>query len=161
MDELIGLLAGLIFWRAVLATVTGLAAGLLLALIFPVFAGGPVILVALMSFAAGMVWHAAATSPTPPPGTKTPEEKPISRPLAFVGIAVMGLMWGSVAHYLMDSRLVALLLLVAAPFALGPLAGVATRRPVYLNDLLFASVALGAGFFTPWAIARLFAFFGT
>ncbi|MGJ7567181.1 hypothetical protein ACSFBM_25255 [Variovorax sp. GB1R11] len=146
----------MLFWRAVLAGVLGLSAALLLAMVFPAFGVGPVALVTLLSFTAGMVWHAAAASPTPPPGTKAPEEKPVSRPLAFVGIAVMGVMWGSVAHYLLDSRIIALLLLVAAPFAFGPLAGVATRRPVYLNDLLFTSAALGAGFFTPWAIAKLF-----
>jgi hypothetical protein len=157
MDELIGLLAALLFWRVVLATVAGLSAALLLALVIPAFGGGPVALVTLLSFAAGMVWHAAVVSPGPPAGTKAPEEKPVARPIACVGIAVMGMAWGSVSHYLTGSTLIAVLLLVAMPLVLGPAAGAVTRKPVYLGELLFVSAALVAGFFTPMLIALAFA----
>ncbi|MFM9923748.1 hypothetical protein VLK31_12225 [Variovorax sp. H27-G14] len=149
MDDLIGLLAALLFWRVVLATVTGLSVALLLAWVIPAFSGGLVALVTLLSFAACTVWHAAATSPVSPAGTRPPEEKPVARPIAFLGIAVMGAAWGSVSHYLTGSALIAGLLLVAVPLVLGPAAGALTRKPVYVSDLVFVSVALVAGFLTP------------
>lgn len=157
MDELVGLLAALLFWRVVLATLLGLSAALLLALIFPAFGGGPVLLLTLVSLTAGLVWQAAASAPAAPPGAPRPEEQPVARPIAFAGIAVIGLAWGGVADHLLGSSLLAFMLLLAAPFVVGPLAGAVTRRPVYLNDLLWACAALAAGFFTPWAIAWLFA----
>ncbi len=149
MDDLIGLLAALLFWRVVLATVTGLSAALLLAWVIPAFGGGPVVLVSLLSFTAGMVWHAAATSPVLPAGTKAPDGKPVARPIAFLGIAVMGAAWGSVSYYFTGSALIAGLLLVAVPLVLGPAAGALTRKPVYVSDLVFVSVALVAGFLIP------------
>lgn len=157
MEELIGLLAALLFWRVVLATLAGLSAAVLLALAFPGFGLGPVFLVTLLSFTAGAVWQAAASTAALPPAARKAEEKPISRPIAYLGLAAMGVAWGGVAEYLVGSTLIAFLLVMAAPFVVGPIAGAVTRRPVYLYELFLAALALAVGFFTPWAFTQLFA----
>lgn len=156
MDELIGLLVAILVWRTVLTTLAGLSAALILAWLLPAFGIGAGVLLTLAALTAGLVWEAKAASGDSPPGAPKAEDQPVARPIAFLGIAVMGTMWGSVASYLLDSNVIALLLLIALPFVLGPVAGAVTKKPVFLNDLLFAAVALALGFMAPWAITQLF-----
>jgi FtsH-binding integral membrane protein len=155
MDELIGLLVAILVWRTALATLAGLSVALVLAWLFPAFGIGAGMLLTLVALTAGLVWEAKAASQDSPPGAPKAEDQPVSRPIAFLGIAVMGTMWGSVASYLLDSSVIALLLLVALPFVLGPVVGAVTKKPIFLNDLLFAAVALALGFMTPWAVTQL------
>lgn len=155
MDEFIGLLVAILVWRTALATLAGLSVALVLAWLFPAFGIGAGVLLTLVALTAGLVWEAKAGSGNSPTGAPKAEEQPVSGPIAFLGIAVMGTMWGSVASYLLDSGVIALLLLVALPFVLGPVVGAVTKRPVFLNDLLFAAVALALGFMTPWAVTQL------
>lgn len=155
MDDFIGLLVVLLFWRTVLATLVGLSFGLLLGWIFPALGIGVAVLTTLISMVAGLTWESMAATSGSAPGVPKAEEQPISRPIAFLGIALIGMMWGGVADYLLDSRLIAFLLVVVSPFVVLPVFGAVTRKPVFINDMLFATIALVSGIAVPWAIVAL------
>ena len=103
----------------------------------------------------GVLWQASAIAATAPPDAPKAEQQPISRPIAFLGIALVGLLVGGVFDYLLSSGLIALSVLVVSAIVLVSVGGAITRTPVYLKDLLFMAVALFTGFAAPWAIVTL------
>ena len=155
MDELIGLLFAILLWRVVLAALFGFTIGMALTQIFPGFGAGAVATVTLLALLGGVMWHASAIAAAAPADAPKAEQLPISRPIAFVGIALVGLLVGGVYNYLLSSGLVALSVLIVSSIVLVSVGGAITKTPVYLKDLLFMVAALVAGFVTPWAIVTL------
>ena len=155
MDELIGFLFAILFWRILLAALCGLAVGMLATQIFPGFGAGAVATATLLALLGGVLWQASAIAATAPPDAPKAEQQPISRPIAFLGIALVGLLVGGVFDYLLSSGLIALSVLVVSAIVLVSVGGAITRTPVYLKDLLFMAVALVTGFAAPWAIVTL------
>jgi hypothetical protein len=101
------------------------------------------------------MWHASVIAAAAPAGAPQAEQQPISRPIAFLGIALVGLLVGGVYDYLLSSGPIALSVLVVSSIVLVSVGGAITKTPVYLKDLLFMVAALVAGFVVPWAIATL------
>jgi hypothetical protein len=155
MDELIGLLFAILFWRALLAALCGLAVGMLATQIFPGFGTGAVATVTLLALLGGVMWHASAIAAAAPSDAPKAEQQPISRPIAFLGIALVGLLLGGVYDYLLSSGLIALSVLIVSSIVLVSVGGAITKTPVYLKDLLFMVTALVTGSVTPWAIVTL------
>jgi hypothetical protein len=150
MDELISLLFAILLWRVVLAALFGFAAGMALMQILPGFGAGAVATATLLALFGGVMWHASAIAAAAPPDAPKAEQQPISRPIAFLGIALVGLY-----DYLLSSGLIALSVLIVSSIVLVSVGGAITKTPVYLNDLLFMVAALVTGFATPWAIVTL------
>jgi hypothetical protein len=155
MDELIGFLFAILFWRVLFAALCGFAVGMLVAQVFPGFGAGAVATVTLLALSGGVLWQASAIAATAPPDAPKAEQQPISRPIAFLGIALVGLLVGGVYDYLLSSGLIALAVLVVSSIVLVSVGGAITKTPVYLKDLLFMVAALAAGCVTPWAIVAL------
>jgi hypothetical protein len=155
MDELIGLLFAILLWRVVLAALFGFAAGMALVQIFPGFGAGAVATVTLLALFGGVMWHASAIAAAAPADAPKAEQQPISRSIAFLGIALVGLLVGGLYDHLLSSGPIALADLIVSSIVLVSIGGVITKTPVYLNDLLFMVAALVAGFVTPWAIVTL------
>jgi hypothetical protein len=155
MDELISLLFAILLWRVVLAALFGFAAGMALMQILPGFGAGAVATATLLALFGGVMWHASAIAAAAPPDAPKAEQQPISRPIAFLGIALVGLLVGGLYDYLLSSGLIALSVLIVSSIVLVSVGGAITKTPVYLNDLLFMVAALVTGFATPWAIVTL------
>ncbi|WP_280811531.1 hypothetical protein [Variovorax boronicumulans] len=155
MDELIGLLFAILLWRIALAAFFGFAVGMAAAQIFPGFGAGAVATVTLLALFGGVMWHASAIASAAPADAPKAEQQPISRPIAFLGIALVGLLVGSVYDYLLSSGPIALSVLIVSSIVLVCVGGAITKTPVYLTDLLFMVAALVTGFVTPWAIVTL------
>lgn len=152
MDELIGLLAAILFWRVVIAILAGLLISSILGLLVPTFGATAAILLTVIAFGVGIGWHVSATTPAAKPGEVTAENQPISRPIAFLGLALVGILWGGLVEYATGSYWIAFAVLLVTPFLLGPVADVLTRQPVYLKDLIFTSAAMVLGAATPFGI---------
>lgn len=154
MDEWIGLLVGLLFWRTVLVTGLGLVAAMGLAALFPSIHGGLFVVMVLVAFGGGLLWHGRTTEPaSDQPGL---EEVPMSAPVAFLGLMFIGFSWGGLLELLIGVPLVVATLLLLSPFLFAPVLAWLTRRRSAMRAKVFGSVAMIAGYAVPYIIFWLF-----
>lgn len=150
MDEWVGLLAGLLFWRIVLVTSLGLVVAMGLAALFPSMHGGVNVALVLFAFGGGLLWHVRATEPlqTQP----RLEDAPISKPVAFLGLMAVGIGWGGILQYATGSNLLAATALLLSPFVFAPVATRLTRRSLPLRTQVFGACAMITGYAVPLVI---------
>ena len=150
MDEWIGLLVGLLFWRIVLVTGLGLVVAMGLAALFPSMHGGVNVALVLFAFGGGLLWHGRTTEPArDQPGL---EEAPVSAPVAFLGLMFIGFSWGGLLEFLIGVPLVVATLLLLSPFLFAPVLAWLTRRSLAMRAKVFGSVAMIAGYAVPYII---------
>lgn len=81
----------------------------------------------------------------------------MSKPIAFLGLAFVGGIWGGLGEIFFHSALVPALALMLAPFVVGPLIGMLVKRKYALRQLAFSACALVSGLAVPYAIQNIFA----
>jgi hypothetical protein len=149
MEHLLGLIAASLLWRMIFSIFTSLSIGSLVALIFPSIGTAAVFVSLLLGVIAATVWESSAQQPA----EHTALAKPLlSKPVAFVGLAFIGALWGGLAIALLNSPLWALLGLAITPFVLGAPLSAWQKRHFVLRRMLFASCALLVGLAVPLVI---------
>ncbi len=154
MDYVAGLIAAFLFWRVVAAVVASVAFGAVIAIFNPESGPASIAICSLLGLTAGLIWQSQADHPA----VVTPEvEAPMSTPVAFLGLAFVGGIWGGLGEILFDSALVPALALVLAPFVFGPVIALLVQCKYAVGQLCFAACALLTGLAVPYAIQIAFA----
>jgi hypothetical protein len=154
MEYLAGLVAAFLFWRVVAAVVASVAVGALISLFIPEYGPASIAVCSLLGVATGLIWQSQADHP----GVVTPEvEAPMSKPVAFLGLAFVGGIWGGLGEVFFHSALIPASALVLAPFVVGPVIGALVKRNYAFGQLAFAACALVSGVAVPYAIQMAFA----
>jgi hypothetical protein len=86
------------------------------------------------------------TQPTLPPIVASLPYPPISKPIAFLGLAFIGAIWGSIASGMFGSLLGGVLALFASVALVGAWYTVILNRKKQLSSLLFVLLSLLSGF---------------
>lgn len=155
MDILVNCLAAfaaLCHWRLVVSLAACLLAAVVLAQLVPWFTGGMGLWLVLFACGVGMLWEGdasagAATAPAASAaiGEARPQGMLISRPVAALGLCLIGMVWGGLLGMWMGSLWAGTAVLVAASFAVGMLWAWGLQRPVPWAYMAFAACALLSG----------------
>ena len=145
MEHLLEILVALIAWRLVLSILLSVGVGLLIAFLFPTIGAAAVLVSLLTGIVVGMVWQSGPTRRLGP-------EVRLSRPVAFLGLALIGAVWGGLGAIGFGSASISFVVLVLAPFLLAPLLGGYLGRKFSVGQLSFASCSLVIGFLAPYAM---------
>jgi len=154
MDELLSLTAFItIFWRVVIGGALGAAVALLLNSLFPALPAAASFAIFFVAASVGIIWHIGALSDREAAVGR--REVRISKPVAFLGIAAIGGLWGSLAEASFGAP-IALVAAITAPWLLGMLFGLITKQRIGFKSTAFAMVAVLVGLATPYAITLVF-----
>lgn len=144
MDEILAALIALIHWRLVLSAIGSIAMAVALSHLIPAFTAAYCITLVIFGTTFGMVWQGRADSGLRL--TEKTEEPPMSWPVAFFGVAFIGLIAGGFFAELFGSQ-------IGGAIALSLSAGVITlwfkfiqHRTISLRSLVFYLVALLTGY---------------
>lgn len=144
MDALIEVLYLLLNWRFVLSLVASIVVALILSSTFQGFTAGYCITLVLCGTGFGILWQGRGEAGLTLSDSMPPT--PISKPVAFMGFALMGFFWGIVATFLLKSLLLAALSLIAAVAVVGAWYQFVLKRPASVSYLAFSAVSLLAGY---------------
>lgn len=154
MDQLFEAAAlAVLLWRAVLGAAGGALLAYLLSLALPALSSAVWFGLVFLGASAGFIWHVASVSAREAAAGCKP--LPVSRPVAFLAMALVGGVWGALAQAAWGT-VAAVVVVMIAPFILGPLFGRISGERVSLSSMLFAVAALLAGLTAPYAIQLLF-----
>ena len=153
MDHLFELFAAVALWRVLLCSAIGVAVAFLLNLLIPAFGPAGGFFVAFVGAAVGVVWQIRVVSAKEAAAGRTVQ--PLSKPVSFLGIALIGGVWGGLAGATIGP-LPAAIALVVVPLLLAPLFASIAKQPITRGQQVFAITALLIGFATPYAINMLF-----
>ena len=146
MDNVPALIGLLLYWRMLLAIALALAIGTVVAPALP-SVGPPVILgTCILGIAFGVGWQARAEDTVPATAVR---EAAVSKPVALLGMAFLGALWGALTITAIGSVLFSFIAIAIAPFLVGPLIGAILKRRFTANQLLFAACGLALGFVAP------------
>lgn len=126
----------------VMSVVLGLLVALALSHGLSWFTGGMGVWLVLFALGIGMLWDsdaAAASAKVPPPETR------ISRPVAALGLCLIGMVWGGFLGMWLGSLGAGAAVLAVAPFAIGGLHARWYQRPVPVGYLAFVACSLLSG----------------
>ncbi len=144
MDEILAALIALIHWRFVLSAIGSIAMAVVLSNFIPAFTAAYCITLAIFGMTFGIVWQGRADSGLSL--TEKTDEPPISRPVAFVGLASIGLIAGGFFAELFGTQ-------IGGAIALSLSACIVTlwfrfiqNRIFGLRSLVFSLVALLTGY---------------
>lgn len=150
MDTVLSVLVALVAWRFLLSLAVAAAVGLVLGHLFGQVVGFAVL---LSGVGFGLIWQGRWISGIPLfaliPST------PISRPIAFLGFAFIGALWGGLAAQVLGSPLSGAATLVAVVALVGAWQTVVLKRHGQLNNLVFSAASLLCGFGGIYAITAL------
>ncbi|MBP6120241.1 MAG: hypothetical protein KBC92_10965 [Giesbergeria sp.] len=144
MEELLVAIIALLHWRFVLTVAGAIAFTLTLSNLFVGFTAGYCIGVVILCAAFGMYWQGRSEAGIGI-ATKVVEPK-ISRPVAFIGLSFVGLLWGGLITEFSGSELLAVTSLILSVAVVGVWYGVVLRRPIPPRTLAFLGCALLSGF---------------
>ena len=139
-------------WRLALSVVGSATITLALSNMFMEFTAGYCITVVIFSAAFGIYWQGRSDVGV---GirTRVPEPK-ISRPVAFLGLSFVGLIWGGLVTELWKSAFLAVLSLILSVAVVGLWFGMVLRKPIPLQTLAFSAGALISGFLAVLILAH-------
>jgi hypothetical protein len=138
----------LILWRLVVATFASVIGAVALAVAIPAFSPVLGFALVILGVALGIVWQSKATFPS------ASVEPPISSPVAFLGLAFVGVVWGGLLELATGSSVAAAALLAATPTLSSPVIVLITKRALPARQLAFATIAFTAGFAVIYVIHR-------
>ena len=144
MEEFFVAVIALFHWRLVISVVGSIAFTLTLSNLFAGVTAGYCISVVMLCAAFGMYWQGRSEAGFGI-ATKMVELK-ISRPVAFIGLSFVGLLWGGLATKLLESELLAVTSLILSVGVFGFWYGLVLRRPIPSRTLAFSGCALLSGF---------------
>jgi hypothetical protein len=144
-------LAAIVFvlWRLLLGALGAIGIGLLLTSLFGQFPPAAWFGVGFFGAVIGLVWHVAVLSRRA--GAAGQSAPPVSPPVAFLGMAAVGGIWGSVVAGTFGD-VVAAIAVALAPWLLGPLFAAIARKPVGIRAMGMASAATLVGFAVLYSI---------
>jgi hypothetical protein len=153
VEHLVEIVAAVVFWRIWLSGAVALAIAFVLSLFISSFGAEAWFSFAFIGATVGFVWQAAVASAKEAGQGKTVQ--PMSKFVAFLGIAAIGGVWGSlVAGAIGPAFAAAALILV--PLLLAPVFSLLSKQRIRVGQIAFTVVALLIGFATPHAIYYLF-----
>jgi hypothetical protein len=143
MEELLLAVIALLHWRFVLTVAGAIAFTLTLSNLFAGFTAGYCIGVVIVCAAFGMYWQGRSEAGIGI-ATKVVEQR-ISRPVAFIGLSFVGLLWGGLVTKFLDSELLAVTSLILSFAVVGVWYGLVLRCPIPPRTLAFSGCALLSG----------------
>ena len=154
MDHLLEAAAYLIqLWRMTLCIAAALVVSFVLKAFFPGLPAGALFAFVFAAGSVGVTWHIGVLSAREASAGR--QVAKISKPIAFLAIALIGGLWGGLAESALGVT-AALAATCLVPWLLGPLFATVSKQPVPVRSIAFAMVAATVGFATPHAIALLF-----
>jgi len=144
MDGVVEILAALMIWRFLLSVGVSALFAFVLSQAFAPFTAGYCVSLVLLGVAFGAIWHSRAVAGIGLSAAVPPVS--ISKAVAFPGFALIGFFWGNLASWFFDSQLLGGVALVSSVAIVGIWYRFILRRPASVGYLVFASVALLAGF---------------
>lgn len=144
MEEPPSALTSLVFWRVILSTAGSIALALLLSRFIASFTAEYGIAVVILGIAFGSYWQGRAEAGLTI--NEKVEEQKISRPVAFLGLALIGLICGAGFAELFDSRLFGAVALLSCAALITLWYRQTRRQPISRSAFAFALVALLAGY---------------
>jgi hypothetical protein len=153
MEELFTVIWALVHWRLVLSVVGSAAVTLTLSNLFTRFTAGYCISVVILATAFGIYWQSRSEASVNI-ATQVPDPK-ISRPVAFLGLSFIGLIWGGVITELLQSEFLAVASLILSVSVVGLWYGMVLRRPIPPKMMAFSIGALLSGFLVVLIVVHL------
>ena len=150
MDEILAALVALVHWRLVLSTLGSIALAVALSNVITLFTAAYGITLVIFGFTFGLFWQGRTDSGLSL--SEKTEDPEISKPVAFIGLAFIGLVAGGFLGELFGS-------MVGGAIALSVCAGIValwcrlTRRRITLRSFLFSFFSLLVGYSILFALA--------
>ena len=135
-----------------LGAVAGLLVAFALSLVFPLLPTGAWFALGFMGSATGVIWFAVAHSS--PTASIEKKLSPISTFIAYLGVAAIGGLWGTLVERLLGMP-VAIACILIAPAIVGPVLGAIAKTRISVSSIALATAASLFGFSTPYAISWL------
>ena len=143
MESLSKILAALIVWRLLLSAGVSIVLALVLSNAIAAFTAGYCITLVLLGTGFGIIWHSRAEAGV---GLLAPVQPPtISKPVAFLGLLLIGFFWGSFASGFLGSPILGGVALVCAVVVVGLWYRFVLRRLASVDYLAFACASLLSG----------------
>ena len=147
MEDVLSALVALIFWRILLCTVGSIALALSLSNAIAPFTAEYSITLVILGVALGMYWQSRAEAAwTVTESIKAPK---ISRPVAFLGLAFIGLIVGGAFAELFSSKLFGAVSLVVGAASVAAWYRYAKHQSFSRGAFAFALSSLLAGYWVP------------
>lgn len=144
MEEILSALAALLFWRVILSTVGAIALALVLANNIPPFTAEYSITLVILGIAFGVYWQGRAEAHLSI--AERVEEPKISRPVVFLGLALIGLICGVAFATLFNSKLFGTVALFVGAASVAAWYRYVQRHPFNRCTFAFALVSMLAGY---------------
>lgn len=144
MDEIIAIVFALLHWRFTLSIVISIGLATILSSLIAPFTAGYCITLVIFGTAFGLYWQGRGEADLSL-GAKVEEPK-ISRPVAFMGLAVIGFFCGGVIAELLHSKALGAIALVVGVCAVSIWYRFAQQRLIASNSLAFSAVSLLSGY---------------
>ena len=144
MESVLEFLVALMVWRLLLSVGVSVLLALVLSQVFVAFTAGYCIALVLLGTGFGIVWQSRAEVGV---GLLAPvQPAPVSKPVAFLGLLLIGFFWGGLASWFLDSTILGAITLVSSVAVVGLWYRFVLRRPASVGYLAFASASLLLGF---------------
>jgi len=150
VDQLLEAITAVRYWRVLLCVLLSVAVAVAASHALSWFTGAAGLALVLVGFAFGLLWHGRAAVGLALFASVA--EPPISRPVAALGLALIGLFWGGLLSAFASSPVTGGLLLAACPFAVAVLRAALLKHRPHWAYACFASFALLVGFASTLAL---------
>lgn len=144
MEEILSALTALFFWRVLLSTAGSMALALALSTAIPTFTAECSITLVILGIAFGAYWQGRSGADLTI--AERVEEPRISRPVAFLGLAFIGLICGAVFAELSNSRLFGTVALLVGATLVALWNHHVQRQPFSRGAFAFTLVSLLTGY---------------
>jgi hypothetical protein len=151
--------AALCHWRLVVSLAAGLLAAVVLAQLVPWFTGGMGLWLVLFACGVGMLWEGDASAGAAPAasaaiGEARPQGMLISRPVAALGLCLIGMVWGGLIGWWAGALWVGAAAVAVAPLPIAFLWALGNGRPMPWGYTAFAACALLSGVGVLWGLVH-------
>jgi hypothetical protein len=144
MDEILSAIAALMFWRLVVSTLGAIALATVLSNLIPQFTAEYCITLVIVGTTFGIYWQSRAESGLSL--TEKVEEPAIARPVAFVGLALIGLVGGGFFGALFASKAGGAIALILCAGIIALWFHLTKKPPITRRSFAFSVFALLAGY---------------
>ena len=144
MDEIISAISALLVWRFVISTLGAIVLAALLSHLFSPFTAEFCITLVILGATIGIYWQGRSESSLSL--MEKVEEPEISPPVAFIGLAFIGLVVGGLLGELFDSKLGGVFALILSAGGVALWFRVFKQRPISRRSFGFSIAALLFGY---------------
>lgn len=150
MEDALSALVALIIWRILVCTVGSMALAFAISRAIPSFTAEYCIALVILGTVCGLYWQSRTEAKLTAP--ESVDDSEISKPVAFLGLAFLGLIVGGVFAELFSSKLWGAVSLAVGATSVAAWYHYAKHRPVSREAFAFAMASLLAGF---WVVLLL------